>query len=417
MNDFDVIIVGAGPAGSTLAGFLGRRGVSVLLLDKDRFPRDKVCGEYMSPEAAATLDRLGVLEKVEASPHRKLYGILLHSYDGTRSRGSYRTIAGHAPYRPYGLAIRREIFDEVLFRHATSYPSVTAIQGFRVDDLLREGGQVVGVRGSQGEYRARVVVGADGVRSVVARCLGLSEFAQDHQKFAMAGYWKGMRHEDYGELHMGVPGYFALAPVDVDLVNINFVVDKSAALAAKGDVEGYYRRHLEAHPRLAPRLKGATLVGKVRATGPMARRCRGTVAPGALLIGDAAEFVDPFTGEGLFIAMRSAELAAPVIVEALATRRVDRWMLDHFQAARDDEFAEKYKMCWRIQKHLYTPWLANYVVRRLAANPKLADTLAAVTGDYVPPAGVVGWRFYWSLFNPFAGWGTARAVDGATRVS
>jgi geranylgeranyl reductase family protein len=401
MSDFDVIIVGAGPAGSTLAAFLGRRGVSTLLLDKDTFPRDKVCGEYMSPEATATLDRAGVLEKVEAAPHRKLYGILVHSYDGTRSRGTYRTIAGHAPYRPYGLAIRREIFDDVLFRHATSFPSVTAIQGFRVDDLLRDGEQVVGVRGPQGEFRARVVVGADGVRSVVARCLGLSELAQDHQKFAMAGYWRGMAHEDYGELHMGVPGYFALAPVDDDLVNVNFVVDRRAAQAAKGDVEGFYRRHLEANPRLAARLKGATLAGKVRATGPMARRCTGTVAPGALLVGDAAEFVDPFTGEGLFIAMRSAELAAPAIADGDLAR---------FHAARTDEFAEKYRMCWRIQKHLYTPWLANYVVRRLAADPRLADTLAAVTGDYVPPARVVGWRFYWSLLNPFAGRSAAYAA-------
>jgi flavin-dependent dehydrogenase len=219
-----------------------------------------------------------------------------------------------------------------------------------------------------------------------------------------------MEHEEYGELHMGTPGYFALAPVDSDLVNINFVVDKTAALSAKGDVEGFYRRHLEANPRLAPRLKGATLVGKVRATGPMARRCGGTVAPGALLIGDAAEFVDPFTGEGLYIAMRSAELAAPVIAEALAAGRVDRRVLDRFHTVRTDEFAEKYRMCWLIQKHLYTPWLANYVVRRLAANPDLADTLAAVTGDYVPPASVVGWRFYWSLFNPFAGRRTAHAA-------
>lgn len=394
MNDFDAIVVGAGPAGSTLAALLGQRGVSTLLLDKDTFPRDKVCGEYMSPEATATLDRVGVLEKVEAAPHRKLYGILLHSYDGTRSRGTYREVAGRAPYRPYGLAVRREIFDEILFRHAASRPSVTAIQGFRVDELLRDGGRVAGVRGPLGEFRAKVVVGADGVRSVVARCLGLSELAKDHQKFAMAGYWRGMEHEDYGELHLGTPGYFALAPVDRDLVNINFVVDKSEAQAAKGDVEGYYRRHLEANPRLAARLKRATLVGKVRATGPMARRCAGTVAPGALLIGDAAEFVDPFTGEGLYIAMRSAELAAPAIADG---------DLDRFHAARTEEFAEKYRMCWRIQKHLYTPWLANYVIRRLAANPALADALAAVTGDYVPPASVVGWRFYWSLLNPFGG--------------
>jgi len=402
MSDADVIVVGAGPAGSALAELLGRRGVRVLLLDKETFPRDKVCGEYMSPEAVGVLDRLGVLPQVESAPHRKLRGILVHSYDGTQSRGTYGAIGGYAPSRLYGIAIRRLLLDEILFRHACSRPNIVPVEGFRVDRLLREGDTVVGVEGPRGRFTAPLVVGADGVRSVVARELGLSEPAKDFERFAVSAFYRNVPHEDYGELHLGLPGYVACAPVDRDVVHFNFVVGRGSIEEARGDLEGYFLRHVLANPRLKERLAGATRVGTIRATGPMARRCRGVVAPGALLVGDAAEFVDPFTGEGLFIALRSAELAALAIPDAVAGGRLEARHLARFDVARREEFAEKMRLCWRIQKYLYHPRLANYVIRRMAANPALANRVTAVTGDYAPPAAAAGLGFYAALLNPFA---------------
>ena len=402
MKDFDVIVVGAGPAGSALAAFLGRRGVRVGLLDKERFPREKVCGEYMSPEAVGVLDRLGTLAAVEAAPHRKLRGILVHAYDGTQSRGTYRPFGRFVPSRPYGIAIRRILFDEILFRHAQSFAGVTTVEGFRVDRLLREDGRVSGVEGTGGRLTASLVVGADGVRSVVAKELGLSELARDHERFAVSAFFTGVPHEDFGELHLGDPGYFALAPVDRDLVHFNFVVDRGSIAEARGDLVGYFRRHAVSNPRLRSRLAWAAPIGPVRATGPMARRCRGTLAPGAILIGDAAEFVDPFTGEGIYIALRSAELAAAVILEERDRGTLGRGLLGKYDAARRSEFDEKIRLCWRIQKFLRRPRLANYVVRRLAANPMLADRLTAVTGDYVPPDAVATLGFYAALLNPFS---------------
>lgn len=397
MNDVDVAIVGAGPAGSALAAFLGARRISTLLVDPATFPREAGGGETLSPEALGTLDRLGVLGKVESAPHRKLFGLLLHSHDGTVSRGTYRPVGEYAPYRPYGLAARRDLFEEILFRHAASYPSVRVEEGFRVDGLLEEDGRIVGIRGPRGDVRSWLVVGADGPRSVVGRALGGSGDLEAPGKLAFAGSWKGMAHEDYAELHMGVPGTVALSPVDQDLVDVKVVVDRSALGEAPGDGEGFYRRSLEANPRLRERLGKATLEGPVRRAGSVARRSRGILAPGAMLLGDAEGFVDPFTGEGLYIALRSAELAARFILEGSASS------LRRFARARRAEFGTKLRLWRQLQKVFYRPALANYVVHRLAAHPRLADRLTALWGDYVPTARVMTVSFILRLLNPFLG--------------
>lgn len=412
-RDFDVIVVGAGPAGSALAGFLGRAGVRVLVVDRARFPRQKLCGEYMSPGALATLERLGVLAQVEAHPHRKLVGHEICSYDGVMMRGRYIPVGPHSPPRPYGLAIRRTFFDHTLLRHAASFPSVTVVEGFRVDGLVREGGEVRGIRGTgpDGErsWTARLVAGCDGTASAVARELGLTRLDNRLRKVALVGYWRGMEAGNFGEVHLGNPGYFALAPVDSATVNINFVVDGEALKSAHGELDSFYDTHLLRNPRLAGRLRNAVRTGPVQATGPIARRNIGCVAPGAVLCGDAAEFVDPVTGEGIFIALRSGELVAGLVLEALRSPEQTIHLHD-WPARRDAEFGERLRSCWRVQSYLPRRWAVNAILRRLAARPDLADRAISVSGDYVPAEAVFNLKFVLSFLNPFVR--TASASGG-----
>ena len=411
--DYEVIVVGAGPAGSALAGFLGRHGVRTLLLDRASFPREKPCGEYMSPGALGVLDRLGVLDALEALPHRKLQGHEMWSYDGVLVRGRYVTVGAHRPSRPYGFAVRRFLSDNVLFRNAASFPSVTALENFRVDGLLREGGEVRGVRGAgpggAQSFTARLVAGCDGINSVVARELGLSRLDDRLRKIALVGYWRGMEAGNWGEVHLLDEGYFAMAAVDDDLVNINFVLDGEALKAAKGDVAAFYDAHVLGNRRLASRLRNAVRTGPVRATGPLARRNIGCVAPGAILCGDSAEFVDPVTGEGMFIALRSSELAAGLVLEGLKSP-AETLHLTSWPALRDAEFAERLRACRRVQQFLPRRWAVNAILRRLAARPDLADSVISMSGDYVPPEAIFNARFIFSFLNPFAGPG-AREVE------
>src|SRR5574341_1595494 len=142
----DVIIVGAGPAGSTLATLLARRFIGMLLLDKATFPREKTCGDYLSPGTVRLLDRLGLLEAVRAAGARALRGVMVTSPDGTTFRAAYPEMPGHGGDRPHALAIRRAVLDALLLGHARRW-GLKCLEGFRVTDLLWDGGRVWGVQG------------------------------------------------------------------------------------------------------------------------------------------------------------------------------------------------------------------------------------------------------------------------------
>ena len=173
----DVVIVGAGPAGAAAAILLAERGTPVILLDRAEFPRPKICGEYLSPEAARVLDRLGVLKDVDASGAQPLAGMRIVAPDGRALTGRYPTEGRWRGYRDHALAIPREAFDRILLERARSLP-VEVRERHRVTDLVLEGRHVTGVRGLDAagrpfEIASRLVVGADGRQSIVARTLGL----------------------------------------------------------------------------------------------------------------------------------------------------------------------------------------------------------------------------------------------------
>ena len=173
----DVVIVGAGPAGSASAVLLAERGRSVMLLDKAGFPRPRVCGEYLSPEAARILDRLGVLKDVDEAGAQPLRGMRIVAPDGTILDARYPTAGRWRGYRDHALAIRREVLDGLLLERARSLP-VDVRERHRVTGVVADGRRIVGVRGEDPggrpfEVRSPLVVGADGRASVVAQALGL----------------------------------------------------------------------------------------------------------------------------------------------------------------------------------------------------------------------------------------------------
>jgi flavin-dependent dehydrogenase len=387
------LIVGGGPAGSATAIGLARAGHRVRLLDRATFPREKPCSEYMSPEAVRHLDALGVLPTLDAMHGTPLEGTRVIAREH-RLTGRFAQ-AGGTPFRPTGLALPRRLLDQTLLQAARD-AGAEVVTGERVTALLHTQGAVAGVmttdaQGRPREHRARVVVGADGLGSVVARRAGLHRQGW-LQRIAFVAHVRDVR--DMGrtaELHVGRAGYVGLNPIGDGVTNVALVVPLAVARGARGDVTAFLEQQLATFPGVAGRVDLRGMVREVLTTGPFHASCRRSVSDGLLLVGDAADFFDPFTGEGICTALTGAALATTTLHAALAHHGIiTARHLASYRTARRQAFLGKWLIERLIGYSMLAPRLFDRAVGRLERRG-MADTLIGVTGDFVSP---------WKVLNP-----------------
>ena len=420
--DAEVIVVGGGPAGSTVAFFLARAGCDVLVLDRAAFPRDKPCSEYLSPQASRLLIELGVFDSLESGPSDRLSGMHVHAPDGTTVCGSFGAVPGFRACRDYGLAVRRPILDALLLSRARQ-AGARVRESVDVRDVARDGtGRIVGVvaraNGTTTTLTSRLVIGADGLRSVIARRTGLGSHGAWPRRIAFVRHYRGIRHDsNVGDMHVFAGGYAGFAPVGGGLTNVALVIPTRRSGEIGSDREAFMQRELMRHDRIAARLATADPATPVRAVGPFNWRARHAWAPGVALVGDAADFFDPFTGEGIYAAMRGAELLTAYAWEAArATRARDAEVaLAAYDRCRRHEFAGKWAIERAIAAAVASPVLINRAARALARRPELANTLVGVTGDFVPPGEVLGPGYILTLLSAalLPDWRETRSPVGA----
>lgn len=312
----DVIIAGAGRAGSVAALVLARAGARVLLLDRETFPRDKLCGDTVNPGAVARLRALG-LEGGPLATARSLAGM--------RVSGPTTTVTA-----PYGdgqraLALTRRALDTWLLEAAIAagarFESGLVVREPLVDDT-RGRPLVRGLCVSRGSdapatrLPAMITIAADGRRSATARALGLVRHPTRPRRWAYGTYATGVTGlDEYGEMHIRPGWYAGVAPLADGLVNLCIVTQPEAGEAPMTVVT----RTIARDTALAARFASAAFDSDVRVLGPLASDARAVGADGLLLAGDAAGFVDPLTGDGVRLAIESAELAAHEALRAIET--------------------------------------------------------------------------------------------------
>ena len=421
MTDADVIVVGGGPAGCSTAWSLARLGVDVLLLDRARFPREKTCAEYLSPQASRLLAQMGALAACEDAGAAHLAGMIIRAPNGAQIRGDFIARHGFRGFRDCGLALRRVVLDQIVLERARAV-GVRVEEGSRVTDVVRDaqgrvrGVRVLGADGTTRERSARLVIGADGLRSVVARRLGLAHSARTPRRLALVAHYRDVACMGaHGEMHVERDGYIGLADVGGGVTNVAVVVPIARARGAAGDPAAFMDEWIRRRPHLTPRFKRAMRVTAVLATGPFASAVRRAWAPGAAMVGDAADFFDPFTGEGIYAALRGAELLAPRVIEAIETRSPQ--LADASLAAYDVERVREFRGKWAVERMIGAavsfPALMNLAARSLSLRPAMAHTIVGVTGDFVPAREVLRPGFMLRLLLPW----TLRRPDVAAALS
>jgi geranylgeranyl reductase family protein len=372
MKTLDAVIVGAGPAGSAAAIALARTGYEVALIDKQIFPREKLCGDFVNPVNRAIFRDLGVEEQVLAQPHGTVTRFRITASSGRAAEVAFAD--GELGTEP-GLGLRRAYLDQVLVQRAAAL-GAAIYQGQRIDKFGRAaGGWRLTTAGGE-TWQAKMVIGADGRNSWVARQLGLDRRAVPAGR--AVGFQSRLRFSaatnDKIEIHLFPGGYAGVVALGDGTINLGMAIDKRRLDGNHGS-EFLFDHVLARNPHLKAILGRRVGPAEVRSVYPVYFPARRPVTDGALLAGDAARVSEPVTGEGIYFAMRSGLLAAKSADRAFRTGNLTASGLAGYERACRRAFRSRLALNALLRCAVYRPALIEPIIRLSARNQRLLHSL------------------------------------------
>ncbi len=390
--DYDVIVVGGGPGGSTCAALLGRAGKKVLLLDKAHFPRDKTCGDALSGSLRVQKD-MGITEKIRNVQHAVINGVEFSSPEG---------VVVDIPFESNGFCSPRYVYDNIVFEEALK--SADVMQNFEVTGLLKEDEQVVGVTGTKDnerkEIRAKLVIGADGAFSLVARETGCHDLDPKHTITAVRAYYTGVKNvTDKIELHFVneiLPGYFWIFPVGGGMCNVGVGMVDDIMMRKKLQMPSSMMKIINENPLFIERFAGATMEkGSLKGWRlPIGSKRRKMHGDGFMLVGDAAGLIDPFTGEGVSNATVSGEIAANWAIKAINAQNFSASFLKGYADEVWAFLGPKMKTSYRLQRIGRIKFLTNLIFRKAARSRHIMESLKSMVDNMEQRNNIINPMFY-----------------------
>lgn len=400
---FPVIIIGAGPAGTSAALALAAGNVKSLLIDQSSFPRDKVCGDALSGKVVLSLSRLNTAFPSELSQWNPALG----------SKGVIFVAPNGKPLKvPFGKAAIQDVdpgfiakridFDNWMFEKASANKNVSTVTNVRIEKYRKEGDEwIISDKDGKHEYRSPLLLIADGAHSRFVRDIIKYKQQPEHFSAGLRCYYNnvsGLDNEGYIELHFLkdiLPGYFWIFPLAGGRANVGLGLQSSVVAKRRLDLKKVLQQIITTHPSIAPRFQHAVAEGPVSGYGlPLGSVKRPLSGDGYCLLGDAGSLIDPFTGEGIGNAMISGLKAADVILSQHERTVWPAEILKQYDTAVYNRLWPELNLSRKMLGLVNYPWVFNFIANKAARSKTLRETISCMFDDIELRGRLKDPRFY-----------------------
>lgn len=386
----NILIIGAGPAGTSAALFLAKKGISCTLVDKASFPRDKICGDALSGKVVEVLNKLNTDYAEELNIHPQFlgsWGVTFVAPNGQSLRIPFKNSTTKNDKAP-GFIAKRIDFDNWLFSKAKAHSTIEIIENCELRKFEPTTDAINAYSTSGTQLIAKLVIACDGAYSTFSKNVAGLQTEPAHNCFGLRAYYKnvnGLDAENFIELHFlknMLPGYFWIFPLPNGYANIGIGMRADKMSARKINLKKAFEHVLSKSPSIKKRFENATLQGEVKLFGlPLGSKKRNISGNHYLLCGDAAQLIDPFTGEGIGNAMLSGMFAAQQAEQCLAHNNFSAKFNQQYDANLYNRLWNELLLSYRMQQLVNYPSLFNFIVRKANNNTLLRETISCMFDD------------------------------------